>query len=333
MNAWLDGVMGVVVGDALGSPAQFRDRTYLKRNPITKMEYCECFDMEPGCWTDDSSLTLATLDSLKKRGDYDLFDIAENFVDWLYNGNFTPTGFAYDIGNGCRSGIQTYYRTKDPMHSGSASEQNNGNGSLMRIMPICIHMYYEQRLKKLSDDACVMAVEEVSGITHGHTRAKMACGIYYFCVKEILDWKHNDDSEDTDWGLESSWGSKQLNRCLQRGIKNAFDYYDKDILKANDLIFYNRILNLDELKKAGENSIRSTGYVVDSIEAALWCVATTISYRDCMVTAVNLGGDADTIAAIAGGLAGLFYGYENIPEEWLEVIKKREWIEEMCGRF
>ena len=96
------------------------------------------------------------------------------------------------------------------------------------------------------------------------------------------------------------------------------------------MAYLGRLYHLFEFKDVPENQIRTSGYVIDSMEAAVWCLITTDSYKECMLKAVNLGDDTDTVAAIAGGLAGLFYGYEEIPKEWLAVIKKREWIEGMC---
>ena len=96
------------------------------------------------------------------------------------------------------------------------------------------------------------------------------------------------------------------------------------------MAYLGRLFRLSEFQNVPENEIRTTGYVIDSIEAAVWCLITTDTYNECMLKAVNLGDDTDTVAAIAGGLAGLYYGYEEIPREWLAVIKKREWIEGMC---
>lgn len=117
---------------------------------------------------------------------------------------------------------------------------------------------------------------------------------------------------------------------LQEGIDNGLEYYGRDLSNWTERSRLSRLLNLFEFKAVQEDDIRSSGYVIDTIEAAVWCLITTDSYRDCMLKAANLGEDTDTVAAIAGGLAGLYYGYEAIPKECLDVIKKREWIEEMC---
>ena len=140
----------------------------------------------------------------------------------------------------------------------------------------------------------------------------MACGIYYFCVRRLTDKQ------------------AALLQDLQEGIDEAFEYYGKMKDSSDELKHFNRIRNVNELKNVPEEEINSGGYVIDSIEASLWCLLNTNSYRECVLKAVNLGRDTDTTAAIAGGLAGLYYGYEEIPDEWKKDIIRRELIEEMC---
>ena len=137
-NIWKDGVMGVVIGDALGCPVQFESREEVAAHPITGMRGNGTFNLPAGSWTDDSSLTIALLESIKRLDAIDLNDIMGYFVKWLDNGEFTPYGYAYDIGRGTMDGIIRYKREKKPLKCGSYDEWNNGNGSLMRIMPACL---------------------------------------------------------------------------------------------------------------------------------------------------------------------------------------------------
>ena len=122
-----------------------------------------------------------------------------------------------------------------------------------------------------------------------------------------------------------------LSQSLQAGIDEAMDYYRGDITNYVEMAHYGRLLSLDDFAGCKEEEIKSSGYVVDSLEAAVWSLITTDSFEEGLLRAVNLGDDSDTVGAIAGGLAALYYGYEGIPEEWLEVIKRRAWIEGMCG--
>lgn len=308
---WLDGMMGVVIGDALGCPVQFMKREEIKNRPagpVKGMEGHGTYDMPVGTWTDDSSMALATLDSIRELRTIDYEDIMTRFVDWYEDGDYTPFGEAFDIGYTCSYAIEEYEKNHNLATCGRTGDHSNGNGSLMRIIPACLYAYE----KGLSDDEAIKVIHEVSGLTHNHMRSKIACGLYYFCLKSILNEKES------------------LQDRLQLGLDQGFAFYENDIINRVELTYYGRIRNLQEFLQAPEQEIKSSGYVVDSLEAAIWSLIKTGSLRDCLLTAVNLGDDTDTIAAIAGGLAGIYYGYENIPSEWLDVIKKREWIENLC---
>ena len=310
-NIWLDGMMGVIVGDALGCPVQFVGRSEIAgraEGPVKGMESGGVYHMPEGTWTDDSSMALAALDSIRELGEVDLEDIMTRFVDWYEDGEYTPFGEPFDMGNTCSLAIEKYEREHDPMNCGGTSERSNGNGSLMRIMPACLYAYD----RKLPVADAVKTVHEVGGLTHNHLRAKIACGLYYFCVRSILD------------------GDGTLTERLQKGLDAGFAFYEKDIAGRVELSYYGRLRDLKEFAAVPEDAIKSTGYVVDSIEAAVWSLIRTDSFKDALLTAVNLGDDADTVGAIAGGLAALYYGYDEIPEEWLAVIQRRDWIEELC---
>ena len=255
-NIWLDGIMGVVVGDALGSPAQFMDRREFIDYPITEMEYCECFDTPPGSWTDDSSMSIATLDSLINEKDYNLDEIAKNFVRWLELGEFTPFGRAYDVGNGCHKGIINYEQNKDAKKTGGNTEYDNGNGSLMRIMPICLYAYELQKRICTSDNEVIQMIHEVSGITHRHLRAQMACGLYFYMVKSIIDNRAFDKV-------------LSMQQCLQQGIDAGLKYYGQDIRNLTEIAYFGRLFHLDELKILASDDIRTSGYVIDTIEAVV----------------------------------------------------------------
>lgn len=312
-NYYLDGMMGLVVGDALGVPVEFASREELKNNPVTDMEGYGTYPMPAGAWSDDSSMALATLASLSFE--YDLEDIMNNFVAWEQEDEFTPTGEMFDEGNTCSSAIWNYMENKDVKTCGLSGAHNNGNGSLMRILPMCIYLYYKEKMTNITETELIQMIHDVSALTHAHLRSKMACGIYYHCVKALID----------DEGT--------LQQRLQKGIDNALRFYGQDISNLTEISYFGRIMYLDELKTVPESDIRSGGYVIESIEAALWCLITTDTYKDCVLKAVNLGDDTDTTAAITGGLAGIYYGYENIPDNWKETILQRDWIEDLCNNM
>lgn len=306
-NMWKSGIWGVIVGDALGCPVQFESRAEVARAPVTGMIGYRTFNMPPGTWTDDSALTLATLESIKRMGAIYLDDIANNFVLWLEGGKFTPYGFSFDIGRGTFNAIKKYQITNNPATCGGIDASNNGNGSIMRIMPAVL--YCIQR--EISADTSVKLIHIVSGITHDHIRAKIACGLYYFMAKNIVN------------------GAGELIERLQAGLDEGLAFYRSFMLDASELEHFNRLYDLTAFKDTSVDDVKSTGYVVDTIEAAVWGLITTNSFENALLKIVNLGGDTDSIAAVAGGLAGLYYGYDAIPTEWLDVIQRRDWIAQM----
>lgn len=312
-NIYLDGIMGVVVGDALGCPVEFVNREELEANPVTDMGEYGTYNMPKGTWTDDSSMTLATLDAL--RYGYDKDRIQENFVKWLYDGKFTPAGLTFDVGVTCEKAIFCYSGSMargDRQICGLDDEYSNGNGSLMRIMPICLFVHELVEGGVVSIEEAVNMIHEVSSFTHAHMRSKIACGLYFFIVQKIL--KRQED----------------LSTCIMDGLSIGFKYYDSCLDNQEDLKCYGRLRDLKFFSELKSDEIISTGYVVTSLEAAIWSLITTNSFEEATLKAVNLGGDTDTIAAITGGLAGLYYGIESIPIDWRYSIQRREWIEKKC---
>lgn len=291
MGKVFDGIMGLVVGDALGVPFEFKQRDTFK---CTDMVGYGTYNQPAGTWSDDSSMTLATLESIvKNQGRIDLQDIMQNFFNWFYHGHFTPHGNVFDIGNTTRNAINRYRSGAAAENCGGRNVTDNGNGSLMRILPIAL-------MKAPTFDE----IRKVSGLTHAHPISMKACEIYVdTAVGLIIDV--DCDKEETV------------------NISASF---------VNDKNFE----RIKDLKNLSRDDIRSTGYVVDTLEAAMWCFIHTNSYKECVLEAVNLGGDTDTIAAVAGGLAGIYYGVggENgIPEEWIDQIVKKDWIKELCDKM
>ena len=309
-DIWKEGIFGVVTGDALGCPVQFEDRETVAKHPVTGMRGEGAFNLPAGSWTDDSSLTLALLDSICETGTLDLGHIMGNFVAWLEEGKFTPYGYAYDIGFGTESAIEDYERNPDPALCGGRKVTNNGNGSLMRIMPACLWCC----AKGLDEEEAVPLIDAVGSLTHAHLRANVACGLYWFMVREVLN------------------GQGGLAERLQAGLDRGFAYYEKTLESREEPEHYSRLKDLGAFAQVPAEEIRSSGYVVDTLEAVVWSLITTGSFREALLKAVNLGRDTDTIGAIAGGLAALYYGFEEIPPEWIAELKRKEWIGELCER-
>ena len=202
-----------------------------------------------------------------------------------------------------------YSNEAKPLESGGTTEWDNGNGSLMRILPVCLYLFERQKSLNISDDEVIDIVHNCSALTHAHIRSKLACGIYYFFVRAVLG------------------KGGELTERLQIGIDNAFEYYGKN--NKNELGNYNRLISLSEFKNIPEELIKSTGYVVYTLEAAIWCLINTSSYKEAVLKAVNLGDDTDTIAAVTGGLAGIYYTYDEIPVSWRAKVQKKDWIDSL----
>ena len=310
-NIWKDGMLGLIVGDALGVPVEFMSRTELMKNPVTGMREYGTHHQPRGTWSDDSSMALAELDSIRTVGTIDYTDLMERFSRWCMYGEYTPFGEVFDIGIATSRALMNYAKGIAPLESGGKTEWDNGNGSLMRILPVCLYLFERQKKVCTSENESIYMIHAVSALTHAHVRSQMACGIYYFLVKAILEEE----------------GS--LENRLQKGMDRAYQYYRQDLSNHRELENYKRLADLSEFKENPKEGIKSSGYVVDTLEAAVWCLLHSHSYKETVLMAVNLGEDTDTIGAVAGGLAGLYYKEEGIPQEWTQVLQRREWIEEV----
>lgn len=292
MSKIYDGIMGLVVGDALGVPYEFKERNTFT---ATDMIGYGTYNQPPGTWSDDSSMTLATVESIGRLGKVDAEDIMENFAKWCNNGKFTPYGKVFDIGNTTYEAILKYLQGNDISECGGYEITDNGNGALMRILPLAF-----------VPNITIEEILNVANLTHGHDISNRACIAYISMAKHIL---------------KNIWN---LSICVHNPLRN---------LSCSCIPNFLRIAYVGNFK---EDEIQSSGYVVHTLEAASWCLFKTDNYRDCVLTAVNLGDDTDTIAAIAGGLAGLYYGCggeKGIPEEWISQIARKDWIKDLCDKM
>ncbi len=295
------GLWGAVIGDALGVPVEFKSRDEVRRDPVTGMRGYGTFHLPAGSWSDDSSLLLCTADSLA-RG-YDLKDIADRFMKWMTGGLWTPYGSAFDIGNATAHAIKRLQRGISPELSGGDTERDNGNGSLMRIIPVAVCFY------TFGIDEFIQRIHAISSITHRHPRSLMACGIYCLIARNLIEGKTAMDA-------------------YREAIDLASDIYDRDPFRQ-ELRHFRRILG-GKIGSLPEEAINSSGYVIDTLEASLWCLLNTESYSEAVLRAVNLGHDTDTTGCVTGGLAGICYGIQGIPEEWINVIVRRD---DIAGLF
>lgn len=305
-DAILGGVIGVVIGDALGLPVQFMTKTEIRENPVTDMRGGGAFDLDPGAWSDDSSLTLCLAESLSEVG-YNPADIARRFVKWYRDGYMTPLGESFDIGGTTEIAMKRLIHDVAPFKAGPNNAESNGNGSLMRILPATIFFAHE------SDYAMIQRICEVSKITHGHPRSQLACSLYSLFVKELLKGSSPQKAYDT----------------MRLKSQTVF-FVDAKIGKQ--LSHFKRTIS-GELPNFPESEIKSGGYVVESLEAALWCFLTTSSFEHAVLKAVNLGWDTDTVGAITGSIAGVYYGFSKIPDHWVKKLMDYEKILSITNQF
>ena len=288
-----DGIVGLVVGDALGVPVEFKSRRELQINPVTGMRGHGTYDLPKGTWSDDSSLVLATMQSIVNRGEIDYGDILSEFCLYARKGKHTQYG-TFDYGYTTGAAIERFESGVEPLECGGTSGHEITNGSLMRILPWAF-----------IDDVDYETVENACRITHGHELCRIACVLYIEIAKSMLA----DDLEI----------SEHIERSCVR-IKEHYAGYDW--IESFDRIFDN---DLDE--------VSSGFYVVETLECALHCLLTTSSYREAVLKAVNLGEDTDTVAAVCGGLAGIYYGFDDIPSEWIDDIAQIDYVFGMCDEF
>jgi ADP-ribosyl-[dinitrogen reductase] hydrolase len=212
----------------------------------------------------------------------------------------------FDIGNTTFLAIVDFKRGTPPIQAGGKSENSNGNGSLMRILP----MAYCHN--SLTFEELISRTHQVSCITHAHPRSQIACGIYISITVELLS-------------------GADLQTAYREGLKKVESIYSAPEF-ASEMHHFARVTS-GEIATLPIDEIRSGGYVIDTLEASLWCLLNSSSYDETVLKAVNLGGDTDTTAAVTGGLAGIYYGVENIKSEWVEQIARKNDIIELAQRL
>ena len=289
-------LLGLAAGDALGTTVEFAPRGTFQ--PIEDMVGGGPFGLEPGQWTDDTSLALCLADSLLRRNGHDPVDQLRTYVRWYRDGYLSSTGRCFDIGTTTRIALERFERTGEP-YPGPTDERSAGNGSIMRLAPV--PMFYR------SDP--VMAVEiaaESSRTTHGAPAAVDGCRYFSLLLVRALSGARKDDLFRND---------------------------DSGAFAGRPLVPEVARVAATRPRELSEDAIRGTGYVVQSLEAALWAFDTTDDFSAGALLAVNLGDDADTTGAVYGQLAGALYGEQAIPEAWRARLTMRRLIEETADRL
>lgn len=299
-------IYGFVIGDAMGVPFEFEEREKLMKSPVTNMLGYGSYDVPKGVWSDDTSMTLATIDSIivnKKELNYN--DIADKFCEWINNAKYTATNEVFDIGATTKYSLMRYWNNNiDATKCGGTGISENGNGSLMRMLPIALYCFYN----KIEDNDIINIVRNTSSITHAHEISIIGCYMY---VKYIIFILSNNNKTESY-------------KLLQK--------IDYSIFNKDNINLYERIIK-DDISKYSLDTIKSTGFVVDTLESVLWVILNTENFNEAIIGSVNLGGDTDTIAAITGSIAGILYGYDSMNKKWIKDIKNKELLNKYIYEF
>ena len=308
-------LFGAATGDALGVPVEFLPRKEVRAINLTEMLGCDTpksfhstfgDHIPAGTWSDDTSMAVAAMAAIAQdNGDIYFSNVMEEFVKWYDNGKHTPHGYAFDIGNTCAAAIQKSKKGVPAIICGPAGIRNNGNGALMRIFPFSLYCIF----KGLDTQTTVWLINTASGITHGHGISKMGC-LFFTLFMSALIGGHD---------CKAAWE-----------YARTFDYrkwYSHTAIDA-----YTQLLSPDFIN-AKDSDINDSGYVVDSLNIAIYSMLNSTDYASAVLTSVNMGWDTDTFAAITGALAGVYYGYDSIPSRWLAKLRGKEMLERYAKDF
>ncbi|WP_166819940.1 ADP-ribosylglycohydrolase family protein [Thalassoroseus pseudoceratinae] len=291
-------LLGLAVGDALGAAVEFKPPGSFA--PVTGYRAGGPHGLSPGEWTDDTSMALAMAESIAQVG-WDLDDQARRYVDWWRNGTYSVNGRCFDIGITTRASLVLFERDGDARNSGDRAERASGNGSIMRLAPVPIR--YLDHFPNQIEQLATLAAES-SLPTHGSPQCLSACQYMALILAGLMH------GLDRDTVLAPDWEPLEQLRRLQP-LHPAVD-----------------VVALGSFRRLQPPEIQGSGYVVKSLEAALWAFHDAQDFREAVLKAVNLGDDADTTGAVCGQFAGAFWGEAGIPQEWLDGLAKREMLEQ-----
>ena len=296
LNRYRGCLLGLAAGDALGTTLEFKRPGSFE--PLHDMVGGGPFGLQPGQWTDDTSMALCLAESLVACGGFDAADQMQRYLRWYRDGHLSSTGRCFDIGNTCRAAIESFAQTGEPF-SGSTDPRAAGNGSIMRLAPVAMRWATDPAI-------AIEKAAQSSRTTHGTAEAVDGCRLLAAYLVGALAGVAKDELLAPDGEI----------LVLQRETKP---------LSANI-----EAIAAGSFRDKQPPEIRGTGYVVDSLEAALWAFARSESFEAGALMAVNLGDDADTTGAVFGQIGGAFYGAEGIPPGWLVKLAMREKIEELA---
>lgn len=295
------GLYGLIVGDALGVPYEFYRVNRLPAKDLIEFEppkgFKKSHNVEAGTWSDDSAQALCLLETLVENKNFNLIDFANKLLDWCENGRWAVDNKVFDIGKQTLRALYSYKFGESAYKSEFIEPNGKGNGALMRVLPLVLwHRGSDKELIKYAHMQCL--------ITHGHICNQVCCALYCLVAKELLN-------------------NLTFKDAFEKSVANLRNLYSKEITYLNEL----------------ENSIypdntmigKGTGFVVDCLKSCFMIMDYATSYEEAVKEAVLLGNDTDTTAAVTGGLAGIMFGFENIPNRWIAKLKCKEDIEKLLN--
>lgn len=284
-------LIGLAVGDAIGATNEFKSRDFCRRNPVVDMVGGGCWRLKPGQWTDDTSMAFAMGAAIVEKGAFDAVAIMKNFVDWRQGIAFGPSDGrgCFDIGGTTAAALGRFARDGNPF-AGRADAHTAANGCLMRLAPVPLYTFGRGATAR---EFCAGGSAR---LTHAEPRCIDATVFLAEFIHAILS------GPTSVGGFAAQY--KGAGRCETPQLKD--------------------MLARQCWRDVTGNSVRGSGYVIDCLEASLWAFYQTESFAECVLAAANLGDDADTTGAVAGQLAGAWYGYERIPASWREKLDRRD---------
>lgn len=302
----LGGLWGHAVGDALGVPVEFCSRQERERDPVADLRGFGTHNQPPGTWSDDTSLTLCTIDTLLHSGE-DYGALGRSFVRWLNAEVWTAHGSVFDVGIATASAIRRLARGVAPLEAGRYDKDSNGNGSLMRMLPVAIWFAGRPAADTIE------AAHRYSALTHRHPRSQVGCAIYCLTVQRLMTGGVPNAAVDMAW-------------------RDVNAHYDTASF-ASELSVYSRLVPVKMFEKLHAQAIRGSGYVVHALEASIWCLLNSRSFEEAVLKAINLGEDTDTTGSITGALAGVHYGVEAIPAVWRAALARSDDLDKLFNAF
>jgi ADP-ribosylglycohydrolase len=290
-------LLGLAIGDALGAAVEFQPPGSFE--PVIGYRGGGPHGLEPGEWTDDTSMALAMADSIAEEG-WDINDQAQRYLAWWRTGEYSVNGRVFDIGTTTMAALQRFQQSGDAWTSGDPSEFASGNGSLMRLAPV--PLAYARLFPQRLGDLVTRAVES-SLPTHASSQCICACACLAVALAALVQGVSREVVLDPDWTVWQELADLHpLHPEVAEVIQGSF-------------------------RRDAPPQIQGSGYVVKCLEAALWAFAGADSFRAAVLRAVNLGDDADTTGAVCGQLAGAYWGESRIPQELLSGLTSRELLE------